>query len=130
MVKDVAILVGRLLISGMFIRAGLAGLADIAGITGYFVRVGLPFPALAAWGTSLFELAAGACLLAGFKTRMAAWTLAGFAVAAAFIGHYGRGDNPATAFLHMQAFIKDIAIAGGLLALGASGPGRLALDRT
>lgn len=125
---DVAILIGRMLIAGMFIQAGVNGLSDIPGIAAYFGRLGLPLPLLAAWGTSLFELVAGLSLLFGFMTRPAAWLLAAFTVAAAAIGHYGQGNDPATAFLHMQAFIKDIAIAGGLLALGASGPGKLSID--
>ena len=65
-------------------------------------------------------------VLVGLRTRVAALLLAAFSLAAGFIGHYGQGgDDPTLAFMHSQALMKDVAIAGGFLALAVAGRGRL-----
>ena len=76
----------------------------------------LVFPLrLVAWAVGLFELVAAALILIGLKTRIAALLLAAFSFTAGFIGHYGQGgEDPTLAFMHSQALMKDIAIAGGL----------------
>ena len=91
--------------------------------------LGLPLPTLAAWGTGLFELVAGVLILVGFQTRIAALLLAAFCIVAGFIGHYGQGgDDPMLTFLHGQMLMKDIAIAGGFLALAMAGAGAWSID--
>lgn len=126
---DALLSIGRLLIGALFIPAGISTLSNIAGSASYFSSLGLPLPMLAAWGTGLFELAAGALIVAGWQTRFAALALAGFCVATAFIGHRGQGgDDPVLRFMHEQAFAKDIAIAGGLLFLAAVGAGAYSVD--
>ncbi len=75
------------------------------------------------------RLAAGILILIGFQTRVAALLLAAFCIAAAFIGHYGQGGgDPALAFMHSQALMKDVAIAGGFLALAVAGAGAWSVD--
>ena len=94
-----------------------------------FPRLGLPAPSLVAWATCLFELAAGVLIVIGFQTRAAALLLAAFSIAAGFIGHYGQGgDDPTLAFMHSQALMKDVAIAGGFLALAVAGAGAWSVD--
>lgn len=126
--KDAALVSARLLLAWMFLASGWAALVDISGTGRYFAGLGLPFPTLAAWAVGPFEIVAGLMLVAGFMTRPAALALAGFAIVAGTLGHYGRGDDPFAAFMHAQAFMKDLAAAGGLLALAAAGPGRFSLD--
>ena len=125
--KAVPLLLARLLVAWMFLASGHAALTDIAGTAGYFVGLGLPMPALAAWGTGIFEVAAGLLLVAGYRLRLVAPALAGFCLAASFLGHYGEGEG-VMAFWHTQMFMKDIAVAGGLVALAVAGPGRLSID--
>ena len=65
----------------------------------------------------------------GFQTTTAAYLLAAFCVAAAYIGHYGQGsDDPTLVLMNMQALMKNIAIAGGFLVLAINGPGSLSVD--
>ena len=124
-----ALLAARLLLAFLFLSSGLSALGDIAGTAGYFSSLELPAPSLVAWATCLFELATGILILIGFQTRAAALLLAAFCVAAAFIGHYGQGaGDPALAFMHSQALMKDVAIAGGFLALAIAGPGAWSVD--
>ncbi|MEI9418419.1 DoxX family protein [Mesorhizobium sp. Cs1321R2N1] len=122
-------MVSRLLFAVLFVPSGFQALANIAGTTSYFSGLGLPLPALAAWATGLFELIAGLLILVGFQTRIVALLLAAFCIVAGFIGHYGQGAGDATlAFMHQQMLMKDIAIAGGFLALAMAGAGAWSFD--
>ncbi|WP_192246262.1 DoxX family protein [Mesorhizobium silamurunense] len=129
MPRNALLLVSRLLLAALFVPSGFQALTNIAGTTSYFADLGLPLPALAAWGTGLFELITGLLILVGFQTRIAALLLAAFCIVAGFIGHYGQGADDATlAFLHRQMLMKDIAIAGGFLALAMAGAGAWSAD--
>jgi putative oxidoreductase len=129
MLTNVSLLLARLLLAALFIASGYGALSNIEGSAGYFAGLGFPLPALVAWGVGLFELIAGALILAGFQTRPAALLLAAFSATAGFIGHYGQGgDDPTLAFMHSQALMKDMAIAGGFLALSIAGAGAFSID--
>jgi putative oxidoreductase len=126
---DAAALIARFLLAVVFIPNGIMKLSNIAGTAGYFASLGFPMPTVVAWGSGVFELIAGICIVAGFQTRIAAILLALFCIAAGALGHVGQGaDDPAIAFLHMQALLKDIGLAGGFLALALAGPGRFSID--
>lgn len=124
---DIALLLGRLLVALMFAWSGWAALSDVEGTAAYFAGLGLPFPTLASIGTGIFEIGAAAFLGAGYKMRLAAAALAAFSIAASFLGHFGQGQG-AMAFWHTQMLLKDIAVAGGLIAFAVFGGGRLSLD--
>ena len=129
MLRDALLLFSRLLLATLFVPSGFHALGDIAGTTGYFANLGLPLPMVAAWGTGLFELIAGLLVLIGFQTSFVALLFAAFCVAAGFIGHYGQGGgDPTLSFMHSQMLMKDIAIAGGFLALAMAGGGAYAVD--
>jgi putative oxidoreductase len=129
MPANAALLAARLLLAFLFLSSGFSALGDIAGTAGYFSSLGLPAPSLIAWATCLFEIVAGALIVFGFQTRVAALLLAAFCIAAAFIGHYGQGGgDPSLAFMHSQALMKDVAIAGGFLALAVAGAGAWSID--
>ena len=129
MPRNALLLLSRLLLAALFVPSGYHALADIAGTTGYFAGLGLPLPTLAAWGAGLFELIAGLLILVGLKTPIVALLLAAFCVVAGFLGHYGQGaDDPTLTFLHSQMLMKDIAIAGGFLALAMAGAGAWSID--
>ena len=127
--RDALLLLSRLLLAALFVPSGFHALSDIAGTSGYFAGLGLPLPTLAAWGTGLFELIAGLLILVGFQTRITALLLAAFCIVAGFTGHYGQGgDDAMLTFLHSQMLMKDIAIAGGFLALAMAGAGAWSID--
>jgi putative oxidoreductase len=129
MTGSAIVLVGRLLLSAMFILASFDKFGDIEGTTGYFAGLDLPMPGLVTWASGLFELIAGLCILVGFQTTIAAYLLAAFCIVAAYIGHYGQGgDDPTLVLMNMQALMKNIAIAGGFLVLAIHGPGSLSAD--
>lgn len=129
MLNNASLLLARLLLAALFIPSGYHALVNITGTVGYFTSLGFPIPTVFAWAVALFELIGGLFILAGLQTRITALLLAAFSVAAAFIGHYGKGDgDPVLTLMHSQALMKDIAIAGGFLALSAAGAGRISID--
>ena len=70
------------------------------------------------------EIGGAAALIAGFQTRCAALALAGFSLLSALIFHADFGDQMQTIM-----FMKNLAIAGGLLTVAAANVGdTLAVD--
>jgi putative oxidoreductase len=113
----------RVLLAALFIVSGIQKLFVPDMIEGYIASVGLPFPSLVYVLTIAIEVGAGGLLLVGFRTRLMAWVLAAFTVAAALIFHRALGDP--NQFVH---FAKNLAIAGGLLHVAAFGAGAVSLD--
>ena len=123
MSSNLQLLLARILLSIMFILSGLDKLGAVEGTTGYISSLGLPFPGLTVWLTIALEILGGLAILAGFFTRYAAWALAAFCVATAFVAHLQPADQ-----MQMIIFMKNITIAGGFLALAVAGPGAWSVD--
>ena len=113
----------RVLLAALFLVSGVEKVFAPAMIQGYIASVGLPFPSLVYAITVVIEVGAGALLLVGFRTRLMAWVLAAFTVAAALIFHRALGDP--NQFVH---FLKNLAIAGGLLHIAAIGASAFSVD--
>jgi putative oxidoreductase len=113
----------RVLLAALFLVSGVEKVFAPAMIQGYIASAGLPFPPLVYAITVVIEVGAGALLLVGFRTRLMAGVLAAFTVAAALIFHRALGDP--NQFVH---FMKNLAIAGGLLHVAAVGAGAFSLD--
>ena|SRR5689334_5541763 len=129
MISAPLLLIARILLAAMFLASGYSALSNIAGTADYFAGLGLGPPTLLAWGVGLFELIAGVLLVVGFQTRAVAVVLALFTLASTYLGHYGQGgDDAAAVFMHTQALLKDIAVAGGMIALAVQGAGKLSVD--
>jgi putative oxidoreductase len=114
---------GRILLAALFLMSGLSKLGAAAATTGYIASAGLPFPAVLFALTLVVEIGAGLLLLIGFQARLAAAVLALFTVAAAILFHSNFADQNQA--IH---FLKNFAIAGGLLQVAAMGAGRFSLD--
>ena len=114
---------GRLLLAAIFVMSGLGKLADPAATTAYIASVGLPMAEIATWAAILVELGGGILLIAGFQTRLVALALAAFCVVSAVLFHNQFGDR-----MQMINFMKNIAMAGGLLQVVAFGAGRFSVD--
>jgi putative oxidoreductase len=120
--------VGRLLLAALFLPAGIAKITGFAGTVGYIGSVGLPFPTLGALAAIAVEVLGGLALVFGLGTRIAALVLAGFTLVASFVFH-AYWAVPADAVMVTQLlFMKNIAVAGGLLTVAAWGAGAWSLD--
>lgn len=115
-------IVARILLAHIFILAGLNKIgAGYAGTQGYMEAMGVPGMLLPL--VILVEIGAGLAVLVGWQTRWAALSLAGFSVIAALIFHNNLADQ-----MQMIMFMKNLAIAGGLLLLAEHGAGAFSLD--
>jgi putative oxidoreductase len=116
-------LIGRVLLAAIFIVSALGKIADPAGTIGYITSVGLPAPSAGYALALIVELVGGLMILAGYRTRAAALVLAGFSVASALIFHHAIGDQN-----QLFHFLKNLAMAGGLLQVAAFGAGSISID--
>lgn len=119
--QNVADLAGRLLISAIFLQAGVGKIAGYAGTQGYMEAMGVPGALLPL--VIALEILAPVAIIVGYRTRIAAFLLAGFSILSAVLFHRASGD-PMQAIL----FMKNLAMAGGFLFLVARGPGDWSLD--
>ncbi len=120
---DLVSLIARLLIAPIFIMAGFEKITGYAASAGYMEAYGLPGILLPA--AIAVELGGGLAVLLGIFSRWAALALAGFCIVAAAIFHTAwSGDGGQ---MQQIMFMKNLAMAGGLLLLFANGPGRYAV---
>jgi putative oxidoreductase len=122
------LLAARVLLSFMFILSGFGKLGDVAGNMAYVESGGLPgvllYPAIA------LEIGAGIAVLVGWQTAVAALALAAFSVVAGFLYHYvpAQSLEGFEAMMQIISFNKNLAIAGGFVALAVAGAGAWSLD--
>lgn len=114
---------GRVLLAALFLMSGLSKLGSAAATTAYIASAGLPLPGVAYILTVIVEVGGGLLLLVGLQARLAAAVLAVFTVAAALFFHSNFADQN-----QMVHFLKNFAIAGGLLQVAAWGAGQWSLD--
>lgn len=121
--NNLALLVARVFLVPLFLVSGVGMLSAPGGTAGYFASVGLPAPLLVVWVVIALKLLGSLAILLGFQTRYAAYAIALFCVATAFLGHFNFTDQ-----MQMTMFLKNIGLAGGFLALSVAGPGAWSLD--
>jgi putative oxidoreductase len=127
--KDVAALVGRVLLALMFIVAGYGKVTGYDGTAGFMASAGLPMVGVLLPLTILVELGGGIALIIGWKARWAALLLAGFTVLASLTFHNFWSMKPDEVMVNSLFFYKNVAVIGGMLFIFAFGPGRISVDR-
>ena len=120
--QDLAALVGRVMMSALFLWGGFANLTAAERIDAYFSSLGLRFPDLVRLFAVAVELSGGLAVLFGFQARLAAAGLAVWCIVTALVGH----TNFADADAQIQ-FMKNVAMSGGFIFIAAFGPGAYAL---
>ena len=114
-------LMGRILISLIFLIAGMNKIMAYAGTQAYMQAMGVPgflLPLVIA-----LEIIGALAIIVGYKTKLTAFLLAGFTILSALLFHLNFADQTQSAL-----FMKNIAIAGGFLFLVVNGAGQLSLD--
>ena len=118
----------RVMLALMFVMAGASKFANLEGTAGYIASGGLPMPAVLAVLTAALELLGGLALALGFQARFAALALAVFTVVASLLFHKFWAVPAEQVMMQKMSFFKNIAIAGGLYAFAAFGPGAWSVD--
>lgn len=124
MSNDFTLLIARIFLVALFLISGIPMIFGPGGFAGYMGAIGMPAPLLVTWIVIAVKVLGGLAVLVGFKTRYGAYALAAFSIGSALLGHMNWADMN-----EFNNFFKNIAIAGGFLALSVSGPGALSVDK-
>lgn len=126
--RDGMILLARILLMVLFVIFGWGKLLGFGATVTYMSSVGLPLPTVTAAVTVIMELFVGLAIVIGFYTRPLALLLGLYTLGAAVIGHQFWHMIDPDRIEAMINFYKNVSIAGGLLLLCITGPGRYSLD--
>jgi putative oxidoreductase len=126
--SDLALLVGRIALVAIFPVSAYYKIAGWPDIAGMLERAAVPYPVpLAAVGTAA-EAILPFLVVLGIQTRLAAFGLIIYTIAATLIGHQVWAVPSDRFFGELMNVLKNAALIGGLLVLMAAGPGRYALS--
>ena len=121
--RDLEVLVARILTAAIFIWSGLQKLQDPKGTAGYMVKVAgmaqssaLPL----VWISLVIELGCAILLILGLRVRLAAFILFLWMIPVTYLFHVSHGE--------VEQYMKNLAMMCGLLALSAYGAGRFGFD--
>lgn len=121
--SDAVKLLARVFIAPLFLIPGYGKIVGFAGSVAYATAFNVPFPEIAIVLAIIIEIGAGLMLLFGWKTSWAALALLVFAVVTALFFHSNFADQA-----QMVSFLKNFAIAGGLMYVKMMGAGAYSLD--
>jgi putative oxidoreductase len=119
--NNVMNLAGRLLLAHIFLLAGINKIGQYAGTQGYMESMGIPGELLPL--VILLEIGGALALIFGVQVRWAALGLAGFSIVSAILFHGNVADQ-----VQQIMFMKNVALAGGLLFMAAVGAGEWSID--
>ena len=115
-------LVGRILISALFLLNGVFKISNYDGTVGWMEGFGIPgiliIPAI------ILEIVGPILIILGYKAKIAAGLLSLFCVATAVIFHNDFSDQ-----MQLGSFLKNIALAGGFIFIFINGTKDFSLDR-
>ncbi|MFY0478520.1 DoxX family protein [Achromobacter marplatensis] len=117
-------LIGRVLMAAIFLFSALGKLIAPDANLAYIASMGLPAPVLGLVAAVVLELIGSVLLGLGYRTRLVAALLAAYTIATAFIFHHALADQN-----QLFHFLKNLAMAGGLLQVVAFGAGAFSLDK-
>ncbi|MCW8877429.1 MAG: DoxX family protein [Kangiellaceae bacterium] len=121
LIENYGNLVGRILISIIFLMAGASKIPGYEATQGYMEAMGVPGALLPI--VIATEIVGALAIILGYKTRLAAFLLAGFSLVSALFFHLDFADQTQSIL-----FMKNVAIAGGFLFLVANGAGYVSVD--
>ncbi|GBR46042.1 DoxX family protein [Neokomagataea thailandica] len=127
--RDTLLLITRLGLALLFLVMGWGKISDFSGAVGYMIHAGAPLPTLSAIIAIVAELGGGLALVFGVLVEPVAILLSVYTIATGFIGHHFWTMSGMMRYDMMIHFYKNISIAGGLLAVAATGAGRFSLTK-
>jgi putative oxidoreductase len=115
-------LVGRILISSVFLISGFNKINQYDGTVKWMESFGVPgiliIPAI------LLEILGSIMIIIGFKTQVIAIFFSIFCITLAIIFHSDFSNQ-----MQIVSFLKNFALAGGFLFLAINKPGKISLDK-
>jgi len=120
-------LLGRLLLTAIFIIAGMQKITDFSGTAAFMASKGLPLVNVLLVLAIIVELGGGLLILVGWQARWAAAALFFFVIIITPIFH--PIWDAQLLLQNYRDFIKNIAILGGLMYVMVHGSGPLSLGK-
>jgi len=117
-------LTARVLISLIFIILGFGKIMAFNGTVQFMQSAGIPLASFALVIAIIIEIGGGFSLLLGLKAKWGAWVLIPYTIILTLIFHLNLTDQ-----LQMIAFLRNLAIIGGLILIAIHGPGKFSLDK-
>lgn len=113
--------VGRLLLGGAFVFAGLRNIANATFLAGMMTTRGVPQAKLFLWAGIVLQIVAGLLLIAGPWTAFAAAALIAFLlVATVMFNNFWDHSGPERA-ARINGVVSNVALAGSFLLVIAAG---------
>lgn len=116
-------LVARICLSIIFLNSAISKIVGFAATEQMMVEKGLPLAGLLLIGNIIFQLVGGISLVLGYKVRWGAIILILFLIPTTLVFHNFLA-NPD----ELTAFLKNLALIGGLLMVYYAGAGAVSLD--
>jgi putative oxidoreductase len=128
---DVPFLTGRILFGGYFLYAGLNHFLSAPMLAQYAAAKGVPAPEIAVVLSGALLVVGGASVLLGFWPHVGVWCIVTFlAIVSPVMHDFWAIADPAQRVGEMVNFMKNIALAGGGLAmLGVPRPWPYSVER-
>jgi putative oxidoreductase len=123
MVQKVGFLMGRILLSAIFLMSGLGKLTNFTGTQQYMANYGMPMTKFFLICAIILEIGGGLSILLGYRAKWGALALVIFLIPATLIFHTRFSDQ-----IQMIMFMKNLAIMGGLVLIATQGAGPLSID--
>ena len=111
----IAFLIGRLMVGGMYLGAGMANLADLDGKVGYAASKGLVQPQLLVPLASLLLALAGLSIVTGLLPRIGALAVVLFLVPVTLIIHNFWAYEGMQRMSEMHSFMGNLGLIGSAL---------------
>ena len=108
---------GRLLLGGAFVFAGLRNIQNAAFLTGLMAARGVPQARLALWAGIVLQVIAGMLVMAGLWTAIACAVLVLFLIVATPMFHNFWDHQGPDRASRINGFVGNVALAGGFLTL-------------
>lgn len=123
--REIGIALLRIILGVVFFAHGYLKFFKMGmdGVVGFFTSLGIPAPALAAWGVTMLEMVGGLLLILGVFTPVIGPLLAIEMAGAIFFAKRGEG------FFAPKGYEFELTLLVASLALALSGPGAFALGK-
>jgi len=121
---EIARLLLRAVVGGTIVAHGVRHARTLDGTAGWFGSIGFRQPRLQARTSAVVEIGAGAALVAGAGTPLAAAAVVGTMVVAARSVHVPNGF-----FVIAEGYEYVLNLASAAVAVAGLGPGRFSVDR-
>src|SRR6476469_242825 len=112
---QIAFLLGRLLVGGMYLSAGINNLVNLRATAGYAASKGVPDPALLVTLASALLVIGGISLLTGFQPRVGVAAVLLFLVPVTLVMHNFWALQGIQATLEQHSFMGNVGLAGAAL---------------